>query len=228
MGLLRCCLGAAVGQGLRRPRILCLWSPICFQSVECLQLALRFDLFPSRWQPSFSVPRWGVSYLSRWAGGGELGPICEGCVHESRDLLKGYLNTKAFWKTVIKITKIVAQTVATICWNIELQRGWLVCTNSLVLSVILRYSIASWGNQGMQIKPGSYRHASHAQLHSSITLFCTCIMLHHSQKLSWHCGRPGRWIQLSHHGLPWNSMDVPSQFPRTGEISALYQVVKIK
>lgn len=42
-----------------------------------------------------------------------------------------YLNTKASWKIVLKITKVVAKTVATIYGNVELHRGWLVYIDPL-------------------------------------------------------------------------------------------------
>lgn len=134
-GIRRVCsvAGSAVQQGLLwRPRILCLWFSVCLQSVDGLQLALGFDFLCAFFllicSLLFSVIRRGVSYLARWAGDGRLKLISKGCVHEVRDSIMGYLNAKAFWKTVIKITKIVAQTVE---W-----RRWMACTNSLILSVI--------------------------------------------------------------------------------------------
>lgn len=112
--LLRVCRVSAAGTSV--------WFPVWFSALLVYSLLAVFS--------------WGVSFRSRWAGDRKLKIICKGCVREWGTHLWVTLNTKASWKTVIKITKIVAQTVATIYWNTELHRGWLVFTDSLILLIM--------------------------------------------------------------------------------------------
>lgn len=114
-GLLSCCLGALYGKAYHEgPEsfacdllFACSLLMVCSWLLGLISCVLLFLLICSLW---FSVSRQGVSYLVRWAGDGRHKLVSKGCVHEVRDSVMGYLNAKAFWKTVIKITRIVAQT----------------------------------------------------------------------------------------------------------------------